>query len=84
MSEKAQKKDRYAIHLFVTLIIMAVFRFIPPPGSVTSYGMAILGVFIGLIYGWTFIGLLIPSLFGAVHVGDDRLWECRTGIYCHV
>ena len=66
MSEKAQKKDRYAIHLFVTLIIMAVFRFIPPPGSVTSYGMAILGVFIGLIYGWTFIGLLIPSLFGAV------------------
>ncbi len=65
MSETT-KKDRQGMHLLITLVIMLAFRFIPPPGSVTAYGMAVLGVFIGLIYGWTFIGLLIPSLVGAV------------------
>ena len=63
---ETKKKDYYILHFIVTVIIMIVFRFIPPPGTVTAYGMSILGVFIGLIYGWTFIGLLIPSLLGAV------------------
>lgn len=60
------KKDLFGVHLLVMLVIMACFRFAPPPGTVTPYGMAVLGVFIGLIYGWTFINLLIPSLVGAV------------------
>ena len=66
MSETKQKKDLYPLHFCLTVIIMVVIRFVPPPESVTPYGMAVLGIFIGLIYGWTFIGLLIPSLVGAV------------------
>lgn len=65
MSE-AKKKDRSYLHFIVMVAVMVLFRFIPGPGGVTAYGMAILGIFIGLIYGWTFMGLLIPSLTGAV------------------
>lgn len=65
MSE-AKKKDKSYLHFIVMVAIMVLFRFIPGPGGVTAYGMAILGIFIGLIYGWTFMGLLIPSLTGAV------------------
>ena len=32
---------------------MLLFRFIPPIGSITPYGMAIIGIFIGMIYGWS-------------------------------
>ena len=60
------KKDRTYLHFIIMAAIMILFRFVPAPGAITAYGMAILGIFIGLIYGWTFIGLLIPSLTGAV------------------
>lgn len=60
------KKSKYVIHLIIMTVITFGFRFLPCPGTVTSYGMSVLGVFLGLVYGWTFLGLLMPSLFGAV------------------
>lgn len=61
-----EKKNLYVVHLLVMAVIMIGFRLVPPPGTVTAYGMAVLGVFLGLIYGWTFIDLLIPSIAGAI------------------
>ena len=52
------------IHYIIMFLIMAVFHFVPGIGTITPYGMKLLGVFIGLIYGWTFIGMLAPSLLG--------------------
>ena len=70
MAEKmVQKKDKYVLHWAVMVIIAFGFRFLPCPETVTPYGMAVLGIFISLIYGWTFLGLLGPSLFGAVIMG---------------
>lgn len=66
MAEAKEKKSMYLIHCIVMVAIAFVFRVLPCPGTVTPYGMAVLGVFVSLIYGWTFIDLLIPSLFGAV------------------
>lgn len=66
MAEAKEKKSMYLIHCIVMVAIAFVFRLLPCPGTVTPYGMAVLGVFVSLIYGWTFIDLLIPSLFGAV------------------
>ncbi len=69
MSAEAQKKEKknlYVVHLIIMAIIMVGFRLVPPPGTVTTYGMAVLGVFLGLVYGWTFIDLLIPSVAGAI------------------
>ena len=60
---------KYLLHTIIMVAITFGFRFLPCPGSVTPYGMAVLGVFVGLVYGWTFLGLLGPSLFGAVVMG---------------
>lgn len=47
------KRDHKYLHFAITLAIMLLFRFIPPIGSITPYGMAIIGIFIGMIYGWS-------------------------------
>ena len=60
---------KYLLHTIIMVVITFGFRLLPCPGSVTPYGMAVLGVFIGLVYGWTFLGLLGPSLFGAIVMG---------------
>lgn len=41
------------VHLAVVLAFMFLFRLIPPIGTITPYGMAIIGIFIGMIYGWS-------------------------------
>ncbi|MDO4281484.1 MAG: anion permease [Peptococcaceae bacterium] len=65
------KKDHKYIHFIVTIAIMLLFRFIPPIGSITPYGMAIIGIFIGLIYGWSVDAdnLIWTSLLGLVMLG---------------
>lgn len=52
-------------HFIIMIIFMFGFRYLPAPGAVTIYGMAMIGLFIGLVWGWTFLGLLMPSLIGA-------------------
>ncbi len=51
------KKVNY-IHYLVVFALCFLFRFVPPIGQITPYGMGILGTFLGAIYGWTTIGML--------------------------
>lgn len=53
MSTATKKKDLKYLHFAITLALMLLFRFIPPIGTITPYGMAIIGIFLGLIYGWS-------------------------------
>jgi len=66
MSEAKKKKDMYVVHFIIMALIPVVMGMLPAPAPITPYGMRVVGVFFSLIYGWTFINLLIPSLFGAV------------------
>ena len=66
MSTETKKKDLTIVHLVVILACMFLFRLIPAPAPITPYGMAVLGIFLGLVYGWTFFGMLWPSLLGMV------------------
>lgn len=70
-STKANKpvKMSYWVHAIIFVALTIGIGFIPPFGQITEYGMDILGIFVGLIYGWTFIGFLWPSLFGLVALG---------------
>lgn len=52
MSAELRKDHKY-IHFIITLALMIFFRFLPPIGDITPYGMAIIGIFIGMIYGWS-------------------------------
>ena len=43
--------------------------FLSPWGSLSPLGMKVLGIFIGLLYGWTTIGFVWPSLMGVIALG---------------
>lgn len=70
MANTVFRKDyAYYLHSIITIGIMLVFPFLPPFGTVTPLGMQLLGIFIGLIYGWTFVGLIWPSILGLLAMG---------------
>lgn len=62
--DKLSINSKTILHYVIMFAIMGIFYFIPSGDVVTPYGMRLLGIFIALIYGWTVIGLLIPSLIG--------------------
>lgn len=56
----------YWIHVAIFLIITFGVGFLPPFAQITPLGMKVLGVFLGVIYGWCFIALDWPSLVALV------------------
>ncbi len=53
MSEKAKNGNGlYYFHIAMIFLLMFGFRFLPAPAPITPYGMAIIGIFAGMIYGW--------------------------------
>ena len=68
MSIAAVKKTNI-VHYVVVALLCFCFRFIPPFASLTPFGMAILGAFLGAIYGWMFIDMIYPSFLALVGVG---------------
>ena len=57
------------VHVAIMLILTFGIGFLPPFAQITEVGMRVLGVFIGMLYGWIFIDLLWPSLLGFVTLG---------------
>lgn len=57
------------INIIITLLLMFGFGFLPPIGSVTPVGMKILGVFLGVIYGYTACDIIWVSLLAMVAFG---------------
>ena len=74
MSTMIQKGNRPIefVHALIVLLLMFAFRFIPAPAPITTYGMTVLGIFLGVIYGWSFCGLLWPSLLALVAMGVSQ------------
>ena len=64
MTEAAKKKEHLYIHIIITVFFMFGFGYLPAPEPITVLGMKMLGVFLGLIYAWSFSTLLWPSLMG--------------------
>ena len=60
------KKDKTWLHVLVTLALMFGFGLLPPLGPITPMGMKVLGVFLGLLYGWNMAGFIWPSALGVV------------------
>ncbi|TGE37374.1 hypothetical protein E4K67_16195 [Desulfosporosinus fructosivorans] len=67
---KAKTKDTaYFLHCVVVLALMFGFKYIPPVAPITHLGMNLLGIFFGLLYAWTFVDMIWPSLLGIIAVG---------------
>lgn len=56
------KSTKYYVHSVIGLIIMFFFGFLPPFGPVTPVGMKFLGIFLGLIYLWSFVDMGWPII----------------------
>ncbi len=70
MSTTVKKKNAVSyIHVVIMFVIMFGVSMIPPFGQITEIGMRVLGVFLGLIYGWIFVDFLWTSLFGYIALG---------------
>lgn len=54
------------IHVIIFLIIMFGVGLLPPFAQITELGMKVLGIFLGVIYGWLFIDLAWTSMFALV------------------
>lgn len=61
---KKKTPASYWIHTIICLVITFGFGFLPPFGPVTPLGMNVLGIFLGVLYGWIFIEIIWPSLMG--------------------
>ena len=69
-----QKSSAEYIKLGIVLLFMFGFQFVPPIGPMTPYGMAVLGILIGAILGWSFdskqmLGTSLIALVALAMVG---------------
>lgn len=66
------------IHFIISCAFCFLFRFLPPFGSLTPYGMAVLGIFIGMVYGWCVSAnnLIWPALLGMIALGLTDYGTC--------
>ncbi len=62
-------KPTYWIHSAIAISFMLFFRFLPAPEPLTPYGMALLGIFIGAVYGWCTVSMIWPSLLALTLMG---------------
>ncbi|MCD8196969.1 MAG: hypothetical protein LUE24_07385 [Lachnospiraceae bacterium] len=66
---------KYFINSAVVVILMFFFRFIPPFGSMTSLGMAVLGIFLGALWGWINCDMIWPSILAITMLGFTSQYE---------
>ncbi len=59
----------YYIHVVIMLFFMFGFPRLAPIEPLTAQGMHAVGIFMGLLWAWTFVDLLWPSILGMVAVG---------------
>lgn len=67
--EKPRSQRAYYINSVIGLFFMFGFRFLPPIAPVNEIGMQVAGVFIGLIYMWSTVELIWPSIVGIIAFG---------------
>lgn len=59
--------SKFYLTMGLSLLIMILVGKLPPFGQMTVYGMQLLGVFVGCIFGWL-LGVVVPvSILGDYH-----------------
>ncbi len=66
---KKQKKDLYVVHSVIGIAITALFWLLPPIEPITPIGMRCVGTFLGMVYLWSMVDTLWPSIFGLFMLG---------------
>ena len=45
-------RRKYYVNSLIVVLLMSLFRFVPPFGAMTALGMTVLGIFLGALWGW--------------------------------
>lgn len=65
MNTKVDKKNVwYWFHVVIGLGFMLGFPLLPPIEPITEIGMSVLGVFVGMVYLWSTVDSIWPSMLG--------------------
>ncbi len=68
------KRGKSCFHIVIVLMLMIGIGNLPAVEPITPFGMQVLGIFVGMLYGWTFCSMIWVSLLG-------MLMMCLTGAY---
>ena len=60
----------------MVIITFGIGALPPFGGDITPLGMDVLGVFLGVLYGWTFLGFFWTSCFGLLALGILDNYRC--------
>lgn len=80
MSSSENKKDLYYVHSAITIALFVFTGFLPPFGDITPLGMKVLGVFLGMLYGWLTVGFAWPSLLGLFFLGVTGITDVGSAL----
>lgn len=72
MNALSKMKPSYLINSVITVLLMFGLQFLPPVAAITPYGMNILGIFLGSVYGWCTVGFIWPSLLSLILLGTTQ------------
>ena len=64
MSTAKKKRSLYPLHLIIGFGIMVLFWLIPPIDPITPLGMRCVGAFLSMVYLWSAVDTLWPSMVG--------------------
>jgi len=59
----------YFLHAAIVVFFMFGFKYLPPFGGITEIGMGVVGVFLGVLWGWSFCEQAWPSLLSLIAMG---------------
>ena len=60
MSTETAKKGSVMEYVNIAIVVLLMFGFgyLPPFGPLTQYGMALVGIFLGLLFGWPLANII--------------------------
>lgn len=70
VAKKRPKNLFYYINSVIVFVLMFGIGQLPPFAQITPLGMQVLGVFVGVLYGWCTVSLVWPSLIGIIAIGS--------------
>lgn len=62
-------RKKYYANSLIVVLLMSLFRFLPPFGSMTTLGMTVLGIFLGALWGWITCDMIWPSVLSLIMLG---------------
>lgn len=74
------KNTSYYVCSLIGILLIFGFGHLPPLEPITTIGMHIIGIFLGMIFLWSFVSILWPSLLGIVAIGISGYAPMRQAI----